>query len=218
MCGGNITRPPPTFSIRGLSPRVRGKRHKAYRRSRSSRSIPACAGETRTAPRTLDPESVYPRVCGGNRLAQRTRKSVEGLSPRVRGKPIRQMQRCKFLGSIPACAGETADELHRGRVRRVYPRVCGGNASGKRGPKPSIGLSPRVRGKPGVAPAVRIAAGSIPACAGETAGVSTVADRGRVYPRVCGGNRIGQAFAATRRGLSPRVRGKPYHVHLQRLR
>ena len=52
------------------------------------------------------------------------------------------------LRSIPACAGETF-RLSLVVIRiEVYPRVCGGNARPKSNVPSSVGLSPRVRGKP----------------------------------------------------------------------
>ena len=55
----------------------------------------------------------------------------------------------------------------RGRICRVYPRVCGGTYYPWHGRGFVQGLSPRVRGNPlPVAPDQEIA-GSIPACAGE---------------------------------------------------
>ena len=35
------------------------------------------------------------------------KRPPQGLSPRVRGKPAKQMQTITDCGSIPACAGET---------------------------------------------------------------------------------------------------------------
>ncbi len=90
----------------------------------------------------------------------------------------------------------------------VYPRVCGGNKGCVKGSSISAGLSPRVRGK--LLPCYRlpILKGSIPACAGETRGASFYRCIIRVYPRVCGGNINRTLSRASRRGLSPRVRGK----------
>ena len=163
---------------------------------------------------------VYPRVCGGTQAqvvylvctlktmgsipacAGEPRPSISqiigphGLSPRVRGNPIRTVFRVS--GSIPACAGEPHD-VH-GSADAVYPRVCGGTHDFQRAcstirprsipacagepasgsslvPQPVLGLSPRVRGNP----RKLMHHGSIPAC---TEGLS---------PRVL--------------GLSPRVRG-----------
>ena len=52
-------------------------------------------------------------------------------------------------GSIPACAGEPSAGTRSTRMRRVYPRVCGGAASTLRTTAHVGGLSPRVRGSPG---------------------------------------------------------------------
>ena len=173
------------------------------------RSIPACAGETGSRWLYDIPRRVYPRVCGGNPPPPRPAQPLSGLSPRVRGKhyPVLHLQH--RIGSIPACAGETAlpvlpnprrrsipacagetgsrEAVHREAA--VYPRVCGGNGWYCRSRSKRKGLSPRVRGKPGRTGAYRGDEGSIPACAGET-----------ICPTP-GGNRG--------RGLSPRVRGKP---------
>ena len=51
--------------------------------------------------------------------------------------------------------------------------------------------------------------GSIPAWAGETVQVNNVSDGNGVYPRVGGGNGIGNIARTLSNGLSPRGRGKP---------
>ena len=130
--------------------------------------------------------------------------------------------------SIPACAGETITRPAQRCWSRVYPRVCGGNQCPSGIAQSGGGLSPRVRGnplasgadrgRPGLSPRVRGKRGrvdegtkrkrSIPACAGETPPKVLNIRPGRVYPRVCGGNKdAARAFKAGN-GLSPRVRGK----------
>ena len=52
---------------------------------------------------------------------------------------------------------------------------------------------------------------SIPACAGETIQIRIPAQRGGVYPRVCGGNVPMTPLGSFVSGLSPRVRGKRNH-------
>ena len=49
-----------------------------------------------------------------------------GLSPRVRGNPLRMVPRGQSLGSIPACAGEPQSFFCLTAPHWVYPRVCGG--------------------------------------------------------------------------------------------
>ena len=69
------------------------------------------------------------------------------------------------------------------------------------------GLSPRVRGNPGVAHEERRDIGSIPACAGEPALSKHLTFPLGVYPRVCGGTGLDVLPRLVRQGLSPRVRG-----------
>ena len=109
--------------------------------------------------------------------------------------------------SIPACAGEPRTRLPRRSTFQVYPRVCGGTACPPLGGSRGNGLSPRVRGNPpGNAPD-RIAARSIPACAGEPLRSATFVYAAAVYPRVCGGTIVVNAVVVAAHGLSPRVRG-----------
>ena len=71
-----------------------------------SRSIPACAGEPAE---WIDPqpcEEVYPRVCGGTKVAVGNFQRAIGLSPRVRGNLENPMDGEDQMRSIPACAGE----------------------------------------------------------------------------------------------------------------
>ena len=146
-------------------------------------------------------------MCGGTRLASRRRAAASGLSPRVRGNQRHYQRNGQNPGSIPACAGEPGKGVARQSGHRVYPRVCGGTAVSSVGSAANLGLSPRVRGnrdKPvhGVAED-----GSIPACAGEPAGVGLLVDNTTVYPRVCGGTGCQWGCRGLPPGLSPRVRG-----------
>ena len=49
-----------------------------------------------------------------------------GLSPRMRGNHHLGQLLVAVNGSIPAYAGEPADEILAVSDMRVYPRVCGG--------------------------------------------------------------------------------------------
>ena len=139
-----------------------------------------------------------------------------GLSPRVRGNRVQRAEMDVGARSIPACAGEPAPLV--GVVPRygVYPRVCGGTAGQPRPNQRSKGLSPRVRGNlfAGAGCARRIR--SIPACAGEPQAGPDPGGVRKVYPRVCGGTVFAQRFQLIGQGLSPRVRGNPAQLPLQR--
>ena len=87
VCGGSIVRDTENFIRGGLSPRVRGKHVDGVGQGRHMRSIPACAGEAAGGIGRRPAARVYPRVCGGSGGGVAGRRSGEGLSPRVRGKP-----------------------------------------------------------------------------------------------------------------------------------
>ena len=97
-------------------------------------------------------------------------RDQDGLSPRVRGNLLNAALVCLGLRSIPACAGEPAAAAAVIGMIPVYPRVCGGTAPAHSAMARGRGLSPRVRGNHHGVAAGQVAAGSIPACAGEPAG------------------------------------------------
>ena len=147
-------------------------------------------------------------MCGGNGYPVCGAVCAEGLSPRVRGKPIPSCSWPPCLRSIPACAGETPGAVSSTFATAVYPRVCGGNCSFVRPIEKAVGLSPRVRGKRPHPTIGKQRRRSIPACAGETCRLLSLACRLGVYPRVCGGNGNQPPVIKSTGGLSPRVRGK----------
>ena len=69
-------------------------------------SIPACAGEPHKYAALVLAGGVYPRVCGGTRLAEFSISCRRGLSPRVRGNQKLRDFNERYERSIPACAGE----------------------------------------------------------------------------------------------------------------
>ena len=171
----------------GLSPRVRGNR----RTSRLSRigqgSIPAGAGEPALGHIFFGRGGVYPRGCGGTRLAGDLHGEQQGLSPRVRGN--RPGARCGSprSGSIPAGAGEPRIPTGRRWLAGVYPRGCGGTIGTRSHEPDNWGLSPRVRGNQFLLHEVVRVPGSIPAGAGEPTFRYSLLNSLRVYPRGCGG-------------------------------
>ena len=151
----------------GLSPRVRGNRKCRAHRPQPFGSIPACAGEPQAGRDAPGICSVYPRVCGGTPAMMPCGSEFKGLSPRVRGNPLR-FNRCgQGRRSIPACAGEPTATGATKSWSWVYPRVCGGTQVLAPGRPHAGGLSPRVRGNLKQDGKPYKAFGSIPACAGE---------------------------------------------------
>ena len=130
-----------------------------------------------------------------------------GLSPRVRGNRLYEVQ--NFLGerSIPACAGEPTGDVIKEPAGKVYPRVCGGTSEVASLYTLKVGLSPRVRGNLLGAKDIHTEEGSIPACAGEPIAIALSYLARRVYPRVCGGTDPRTSVTDFGVGLSPRVRG-----------
>ena len=167
VCGG--THPPGQGTARdaGLSPRVRGNPGAPRDGGTRHGSIPACAGEPAGREICRTSSKVYPRVCGGTAGASEDQSTTWGLSPRVRGNHAGASAHLPAVGSIPACAGEP--ELKPAGVvnAEVYPRVCGGTHKAAMDRRELKGLSPRVRGNPGVGCGSSRPSGSIPACAGE---------------------------------------------------
>ena len=191
VCGGTTGTSNSVSPSRGLSPRVRGNPHRAGRRRRRDRSIPACAGEPHEAGAVLAAHGVYPRVCGGTDTQTAAGSILQGLSPRVRGNRRARSSVCVHGRSIPACAGEPRTLTSQGQHFWVYPRVCGGTCLTPSHAAPFGGLSPRVRGNLGMEIEAGRPAGSIPACAGEPRGTGARRAGRRVYPRVCGGTAAG---------------------------
>ena len=106
VCGGSVPFGPPFILNAGLSPRVRGKLGGGSSGRVGVGSIPACAGEALRAAAERVTPAVYPRVCGGSNSSTAYKATLQGLSPRVRGKLRRQLVEVADEGSIPACAGE----------------------------------------------------------------------------------------------------------------
>ena len=206
-CGGTTDERDAAEDFRGLSPRVRGNPPSTDCASGQSGSIPARAGEPTEWKPTTGVNGVYPRACGGTALWRCSRVCLPGLSPRVRGNPVVQTPVHPSVGSIPARAGEPRSFAMQRSLAWVYPRACGGTASGHPPPPEAEGLSPRVRGNPRAATEPDSRYRSIPARAGEPRFSRSASTASRVYPRACGGTSMSSKTSRSGRGLSPRVRG-----------
>ena len=167
VCGGTDTVARRVSPMVGLSPRVRGNHELTALRKQFDGSIPACAGEPSTQPPHRPGSGVYPRVCGGTRVAETVRLASPGLSPRVRGNRLPSDGAHRLSRSIPACAGEPTSGSPGAAPSAVYPGVCGGTFSPLMPTWIKTGLSPRVRGNPPAQDRHPSTPGSIPACAGE---------------------------------------------------
>ena len=178
-------------------------------------SIPAHAGEPSATRRAALFLEVYPRACGGTSGTPCLGSLRRGLSPRMRGNPVRLDELRHSLGSIPAHAGEPPYAPAPHTFRRVYPRACGGTNAEIEPHGVEKGLSPRMRGNR-LRTTVRAAqAGSIPAHAGEPQSPHSESGTPRVYPRACGGTRTKRRQNRYSGGLSPRMRGNHSETELR---
>ena len=146
VCGGTTWGYDRATPNGGLSPRVRGNRHRIRGGPDVHGSIPACAGEPWHSWSGTSPGRVYPRVCGGTDSRTRGCQRSWGLSPRVRGNRSASLKASSRRGSIPACAGEPRTASAPSSASQVYPRVCGGTRLEAELLQLLLGLSPRVRG------------------------------------------------------------------------
>ena len=170
-------------------------------------SIPARAGEPRSARSPRASSGVYPRASGGTLGQRHHDHAAHGLSPRERGNQVVRVGLVAVQRSIPARAGEPASPQSARRSCWVYPRASGGTLIGLAGLWSAHGLSPRERGNRGVEVVADGLDGSIPARAGEPTGWRAAPPRSAVYPRASGGTSISRPSSSSIRGLSPRERG-----------
>ena len=172
----------------GLSPRVRGKLGISVATFYRAGPIPAGAGETMMCTKKWPRIGAYPRGCGGNQWGHAAGLTCQGLSPRVRGKPMPILDQHGHPRPIPAGAGETTDLVRLSAGTWAYPRGCGGNLERLAAAATPLGLSPRVRGKHASHASGADLSGPIPAGAGETLAHGARHEKCRAYPRGCGGN------------------------------
>ena len=119
---------------------------------------------------------------------------------------------CSGLRSIPACAGAPVSLWKHApgeNTTTVYPRVCGGTFMAMETNSRHTGLSPRVRGHPYSVSSLCNVGRSIPACAGAPAMAIPSRQLLTVYPRVCGGTRLGRTQAVAQVGSIPACAGAP---------
>ena len=191
----------------GLSPPTRGNRLVRPRSISWLGSIPAHAGEPFSRASRTRPCWVYPRPRGGTASQIVDLPKPTGLSPPTRGNRSEGAFGDRRQGSIPAHAGEPITPCASSPAARVYPRPRGGTDSPALPISPLRGLSPPTRGNPGAESGLYISRGSIPAHAGEPAGMWNRPPPLAVYPRPRGGTRLDTAFARAPFGLSPPTRG-----------
>ena len=111
----------------GPSPHARGRRpHRPHRR-RAHGTIPACAGETPSAPKRRTAIWDHPRMRGGDITGSTYPVVASGPSPHARGRLFVKSILTRGQGTIPACAGETHLSLPPQSESKDHPRMRGGD-------------------------------------------------------------------------------------------
>ena len=220
------------FQIWPVHPRVRGE-HGPGMSSEVKRHafIPACAGNTDSRTPPTCPTPVHPRVRGEHSSVSRGSRTVSGSSPRARGTLgglVPPKERRRF---IPACAGNTRDQIRGVAGMTVHPRVRGEHLDHSDPRLTATGSSPRARGTHLRTSTIAGCQRFIPACArvrGEHASASICSDtlagssprargtqpdrppdprRGRFIP-ACAGNTSAPRSPRAGATVHPRVRGE----------
>ena len=132
--------------IAGPSPHARGTRTKATCARRTSRSIPACAGNTAPAACPPAPCTVHPRMRGEHVKNELAPLQARGPSPHARGTRPAAVRDLAQPRSIPACAGNTDEGNLRATYEPVHPRMRGEHVMSRPGMPRPAGPSPHARG------------------------------------------------------------------------
>ena len=198
-----------TVSFQGLSPHIRGNLSEPSLIPIVQGSIPAHTGEPLGREPRSGPCGVYPRTYGGTMSLKVKVSSSMGLSPHIRGNRKARRNILLIQGSIPAHTGEPNHSHIMLITLKVYPRTYGGTMSCMQNISSIMGLSPHIRGNPGLCIGTFIGTGSIPAHTGEPSNDYPADGRSGVYPRTYGGTISSSVHWANRRGLSPHIRGNP---------
>ena len=127
--GENLHQPPTKVQTSGSSPRGRGKPKNEYQELGTLRLIPAWAGKTDLRMRLRCSAPAHPRVGGENLTAHSCLLSLDGSSPRGRGKPESAGIVPSVVGSSPRGRGKLAPRRATKRARRLIPAWAGKTGS-----------------------------------------------------------------------------------------
>ena len=208
-CGENRANDGGAAFRAGSSPRMRGKRRRPALPVTSERLIPAHAGKTLSQGFCLARMPAHPRACGENSIPIECRFTVQGSSPRMRGKLMGRHCQLPRPRLIPAHAGKTNDVIKLFIILEAHPRACGENLKAVPALWGCMGSSPRMRGKRLFQVAGHLDGRLIPAHAGKTDQSPVNRPARTAHPRACGENAEGNLALAQKEGSSPRMRGKP---------
>ena len=167
-CGDDPHQTDDHGSLRGRSPRVRGRRFRRGPRHGWPGKIPARAGTTIVGWLMTRSPAEDPRACGDDRRLAGPHRRRAGRSPRVRGRQPPAADEQPERGKIPARAGTTGAGVGGSWRVGEDPRACGDDLKSIEFEDNAAGRSPRVRGRRPPRTTPRPAPWKIPARAGTT--------------------------------------------------
>ena len=192
----------------GSSPLTRGKRSASHHGVSVYGLIPAHAGKTHSPTAYLPIFKAHPRSRGENNIMTVISGALTGSSPLTRGKPSADQPHYVGKGLIPAHAGKTAPLTSLMKPRAAHPRSRGENPRTRSRTARCGGSSPLTRGKHLATDTLPRDSGLIPAHAGKTAAMNTLACTYWAHPRSRGENTTGWFGSPIHPGSSPLTRGK----------
>ncbi len=158
---------------------------------------------------TQSPVAALARGCGADAWGDEWLGVWKGASPRERGRRRAALEGRPSARSIPAHAGPTTPGPAAGTPASEHPRERGADGSDRGDATTTAGASTRVRGRLPDRDHDYRDVRSIPARAGPTSAPASSADHTGEHPRACGADRCRYPPPPSRRGASPRVRGRP---------
>ena len=171
--------------------------------------IPAHAGKTVAAARSVTWRGAHPRSRGENLRRSRRLSALRGSSPLTRGKPWRVRGVHDNEGLIPAHAGKTEYSDGTKEPMPAHPRSRGENLISIASVTSACGSSPLTRGKLAAVNPTFATVRLIPAHAGKTVQFAAALITIGAHPRSRGENFQRLCILLPIEGSSPLTRGKP---------
>ena len=170
----------------GSSPLARGTLHQGGGLPGPLGIIPACAGNTRYCPWYRQHVWDHPRLRREHPASQMSPPRSMGSSPLARGTRVVAHPNLIGRGIIPACAGNTYSRPSPNRTTRDHPRLRGEHSQKTPSGDRTTGSSPLARGTHAGQDRIHRFLGIIPACAGNTCGLSPGCGCRGDHPRLRG--------------------------------
>ena len=210
--GEHSSRNAASMPLNGSSPLARGTQTGRERARSFIRFIPARAGNTGRARRTLPGDAVHPRSRGEHHSTSVRRGITCGSSPLARGTLSGNRRPMRHGRFIPARAGNTSTRCASATPAAVHPRSRGEHVEKIEYWTAEPGSSPLARGTPGNVGALTLQVRFIPARAGNTGGRFGATIQFAVHPRSRGEHPTAETRRARRQRFIPARAGNTGRV------